>query len=102
MGVMGRLLAVGLVLACAGVIWGVVPVSRGGLDCGSGFIGPDEMSQDINDLRVGFGASDADACDGARSSRRTVAFVLLGAGGLVVVGGWVVAGARTRDEDASV
>lgn len=90
------LLAVGLVGG------GILPVSSGGTSCGSAFFDRTETSTAVNidglldESGVQLGAGD---CDGARSKWRTIYVVALVAGGVLLAGGWVTAGAGRRRGD---
>jgi len=102
MTVMKRLFIVGAVLAVAGLVWGLKPVHRDGAACGTAFTGaPAESAttRQIDAMVADNGVYNGDAeaaCADARGSGRTVAFVLLGAAAVIIVGGWVLSGQASR------
>lgn len=97
-----RLLWLATLLLVAGLAAGFWPLSSQGAKCGTAYVnGRTSVDAEIDSLRADVGVpAEANDCDGARSTWRTVSVVLLVAGGVLLAGGWVAAGAgRPRRDD---
>lgn len=81
------LVLVGAALVAGGLALGLMPVRADGVACGSAF----------RASSAGRGLFAEPACDGPRSMWRVPAVALLAAGGVLAVGGAVVAGAQAQD-----
>src|SRR6266568_2662789 len=99
---MGRgrvLLVVGLALLAAGLLWGFLPRSAGGVGCGSAFVG--SRAAEMADLTGAIDADTtgmpmdrsvgyyADRCADVRSAGRIPAILLIAAGTVLSLGGYV-------------
>ena len=82
---------VGGVLLGVGLVLGLMPVSVGGVGCGSGlFASSGGRVDDVYRSMVGLrDVGSASACADATSGRRAVALALGVPGALLVAGGWV-------------
>ena len=81
-------------MVAAGLVLGLAPVHRAGVSCGSAFKGSGAgQVQDYTNALTGYGLTDvSDLCDSATSDRKTIAWVAIAPGALLVlVGGvWAV------------
>jgi hypothetical protein len=83
----------GGVMLLAGLVLGLVPLSAGGVSCGSAF----EASDDAEVADLGGSYPDVlegrspheDACDDRRSIFQPIALTLLIVGGVALVGAWL-------------
>lgn len=92
---MSRRVAViaGLTLLAAGLVLGLIPRHAAGQRCGSAFVPRgDAAVSDLLGSTLGAEAS----CDTARSTLKAPAIGAVVSGGLLVIGGLVVAGSRPQ------
>ena len=100
-----RLYLVAALLIAVGLLAGtIVPLSSQGTNCGSAFFDRTrtDTAVELRELGEAYGVDPTPHdCDGVRSMWRTVYIALMVGGGVLLVAGWVAAGAgRPRREDA--